>query len=314
MKRLIPRAVGLALFISTLLVNTVSAGTVVSGSVRMTDTPGGPEMTQFPSGTTVVYVVFDYADMQNEEIRVRIYDRGGTILFEQTKAYTGSGTESIEVLGPDGGAFPDGPFYMTNLYSGLFPIKTIYWDVTADAGMATPTHTPVPATATATPVLPTATPIPATATATSVPPTATPVSGTPYPGLPTPTPTLMPPTSTPTSVPPTATLAPGQPTPTLTPTTVPPTVPEVSLTPTLATVPPTATPMPATAEAISPSPTLTTALPTPTTALTPKFTPVPTATSNTTEGSRSFLVIAGYVGVAVALVFLALFVWQRRSA
>jgi len=309
MKRLIPRVVGLALFISALLVNTVSAGTVVPGSVRMTNTPGGPEMTQFPSGTTVVYVVFDYVDMQNEEIRVRIYDRGGTILFEQSKVYTGSGTESIEVVGPDGGAFPDGPFYMTNLYSGLFPFKTIYWDVPAGAGMVTPTR--VPATATATPVPPTPTPIPAPATATPMPPTPTSVPATPYPGLPTPTSTLVPPTSTPTSVPPTPTLAPGQ--PTLTPTTVPPIVPEASLTPTLDTVLPTATPMPATAEVMLPSPTPTTALPTPTTALTPKFTPVPAATSDATKGAGSFLVIAGYVGVAGVLVFLALFVWQRRS-
>ena len=321
MKRFIPRAVGLAILLSVLLVNTIYADIT---DVRMSDTPGGAAMTQFASGISVVYVVFDYSEMQNEEIRVRVYDSVGAmnILFEQVKAYTGSGTESI-AISPQEGAFVDGR-YLTNLYRGLFPISTIIWDVTAGAGVATPT--PVPATATATPVLPTPTPIPATATATLMPPTPTPVSGTPYPVLATPTPTLALPTPTPTPeqvtptpMPPTPTLEPGQPTPTpmpptLTPTPSLPMATEVSLTPTLVTVPPTATPMPATAEAMSPSPTPTTALPTPTTALTPKFTPVPTATSGTTEGIRSFLVIAGYVGVAVVLVSLALFLWQRRSS
>jgi hypothetical protein len=43
-------------------------------------------------------------------------------------------------------------------------------------------------------------------------------------------------------------------------------------------------------------------------------TPVPTATSDTTGGAGNFLVIAGYFGVAVVLVSLALFLWQRRSS
>ena len=94
----------------------------------MSDTPYGPPTTQFPPGTSVVYVVFDYADMQNDEIRVRVYDNVGHVLFEQVEAYTGSGTESIEVLAPGGGAFPEGR-YVTNLYIFVFPIKTIIWDV-----------------------------------------------------------------------------------------------------------------------------------------------------------------------------------------
>jgi hypothetical protein len=97
-------------------------------NVRMSHTPYGLPVTHFPPGTTVVYVVFDYADMQNDEIRVRVYDNVGDVLFEQVKAYTGSGTESIEVLAPEGGAFPEGR-YVTNLYTFVFPIKTIIWDV-----------------------------------------------------------------------------------------------------------------------------------------------------------------------------------------
>ncbi len=331
MKRLTARAVGLAILLSALLVNTIYADVT---DFRMSDTPYGPPVTQFPSGTTVVYVVFDYVDMQNEEISVRIYDRVGTILFEQAQSYSGSGTESIEVLGPDGEAFPDGPFYMTNLYSGLFVIKPpIYWDVTADAGMATPTPTPIPATATPTltPEQPTPTPIP---------PTATPSPEQPYPTPMPPTPTLAPDQPTPTPIPPTATLSPEQPyptpmSPTPTPTPEQPTLTPspatpmatVTETPSTPTTKPTAsptpqaeipfqptvvstiepTPMPATPEAGSLSPT-------PTTALTPKFTPIPTAASDTTEGTKNFLGVVGYVGVAVLLISVAFFLWQRRSS
>lgn len=86
-------------------------------------------MTQFSSGTTVVYVIFGYSYMQDDEVRIRVYDQVGDILFEQVEAYTGSGTESIEVSGP-GEAFADG-WYVTNVYSNssLFPIETILWEV-----------------------------------------------------------------------------------------------------------------------------------------------------------------------------------------
>jgi len=41
---------------------------------------------------------------------------------------------------------------------------------------------------------------------------------------------------------------------------------------------------------------------------------VPAVTVDTTEGSKNVLVIAGYAGVGVVLVLLALFFWQRRSS
>ena len=97
-------------------------------NVRMSHAPYGPPVTQFPPGTTVVYVVFDYFDMQNDAIRVRVYDNVGNVLFEQVRAYTGSGTGSIEVSLAGGGAFPDGR-YATNLYSDLHWVKTMIWDV-----------------------------------------------------------------------------------------------------------------------------------------------------------------------------------------
>jgi len=99
-------------------------------NLHMSDTPYGPPVPRFPSGTAVVYVVFDYYNMQNNEVRIRIHDQLGTVLFDQVEAYTGSGTESIEVWGPGGGAFADG-WYVTSLYlhSPLFPTDEIRWDV-----------------------------------------------------------------------------------------------------------------------------------------------------------------------------------------
>jgi hypothetical protein len=99
-------------------------------NLHMSDAPYGPPVTQFPAGTTVVYVVFSYSHMQDDEVRVTVRDQVGIILFEQVETYTGSGMESIEVSGPGGEAFADG-WYVTDVYanSSLFPIETIYWDV-----------------------------------------------------------------------------------------------------------------------------------------------------------------------------------------
>jgi hypothetical protein len=193
------------MILNKLAVLAMLAGLMGISNAHMSHTPYGPPVIQFPSGVTVVYLVFDYADMQIEEVRVRVYDQLGRILFEQAKTYIGSGVESIAVLGPGGGAFADG-WYVTKLYMGsiLFPIVSITWEV----GQATiPTYTP-----TSTPTI--------TATPTVTPtPTATPTvyySFAPLirkmpPSTPTPTPTS---TSTPF---PTGTRT-STPTPTVTPT------------------------------------------------------------------------------------------------
>jgi hypothetical protein len=329
MKRLFPPAIGLAILISVLLVSTIYADVT---NVYMTDTPGGPEMTRFASGIRVVYVVIAYTDMQNEEIRVRVYDNIGNALFEQVRTYTGSGTESVPISLPGGGAFPDGR-YVTNLYKGGFIAKTIIWEVSPETETATPTPIVPTATPTAVPPTPTPTPLPATptlaptATPTPVPPTPTPMPPTPTraPGQPYPAP--------PTPTTPTPTLAPEQPTLTptlpLVPVTETPLTPswtaviEASPTPSFTAVTealptplvsPTAIPMPTTAEAITSYPPPATVLPTPTIALVPSFTPVPTASVHVTGGAKNLLVIVGYAGIGVVLILLALFLWQRRSS
>jgi hypothetical protein len=134
--------IALVLGLSALLVDPLYAGTLTN--TRMSDVPEGPEITHFPSGTTIVYVVFDYADMESEEIVVRVFDTGGGVLFDQATTYTGSGIESIEVLGPEGGVFPDGQ-YLTKLYGGPFPLATIIWQV-GEVTTPTPTATNTPTT------------------------------------------------------------------------------------------------------------------------------------------------------------------------
>ncbi|MCK4451939.1 MAG: hypothetical protein KAX26_15245 [Anaerolineae bacterium] len=99
-------------------------------NLHMSGAPYGPPVTQFPSGTAVVYAVFSYSHMQDDEVRVTVHDQVGSILLEQVETYTGSGMESIEVSGPGGEAFADG-WYVTDVYanSSLFPLETVLWDV-----------------------------------------------------------------------------------------------------------------------------------------------------------------------------------------
>ena len=319
------RVIGLAILIAILLVAVVYAQEGRVTSAYMTDAPGGAEMVQFPSGISLLYLVVHYTDMQEKEITVRVYDSVGNLILEKIRTYTGAGTESIEIAMAGRGAFPDGQ-YVTNLYEGWLPFKTIIWDVSSEAGVATPTSivptatmTPVPPTATSTPVPPTATPtqLPPTPTLapgqpTPMPPPPTPTPEQPYPGQPTP----LPPTSTPAPEQPTFTPTPTLPVITVTETPLTPTftvIAEASPTPPSATILVTAVPMPTATEAIPPYPAPTTVVPAPATALTSGITPVPTVAMRTTPGSKNLLVIVGYGGAGVVLVLLALFLWQRRS-
>jgi len=162
--------------------------------LHMSDSPAGPPVTQFPYGTTIVYVVFDYANAQNTGFRVRVYPPWATgpgdWIFNQVSSYTGTGTASIAVTYP-GGVFPadpppDNP-YRTLLSMVLGDYEVPRGDVEWRVIPPTPTPSPTAPTPTRTPTGP-------------PPPTATPTN--------TPTPTG---TSTPT----------GTPTPTWTATPIP---------------------------------------------------------------------------------------------
>lgn len=154
MKKPFVVAMLLALSLTALLVSVAVAGTLAN--IRMSNSSGGPEVTQFPVGTSVVYLVFDYTDMQGEEVHIVVYYGPPPALYDEIKTYSGSGIASI-AISHDGEAFPEG-LYATNLYRGGFLATTIIWEVTEDVGEVTPTPTATPT------MMPTATP---TGTATS---------------------------------------------------------------------------------------------------------------------------------------------------
>jgi len=116
-------------------------------NLRMSNTPYGPPVTQFPAGTTTVYVVFDYYDTNNTPIRVVIYPPSGPpAIFEQTQTYNGNGTASVSAPG----SFPPDPppaaYYVTNVYVAGQYADGVEWRVMGTA--ATPTPTPPTGTGT----------------------------------------------------------------------------------------------------------------------------------------------------------------------
>ncbi|MBC8492621.1 MAG: hypothetical protein ISS50_01530 [Anaerolineae bacterium] len=151
------------------------------GNVRMSDAPGGPAVINFPSRTSAVYLIFEYAQVQDTPIAVRTYDSVGNILFEQTQNYSGSG---VETIGPvsKAGVFADGR-YVTNVYLGpqLFLVQTLMWVVgEPPTPMPTMTSAPIP-----TPVPPTPlpwqlfTPAPPAPTLTPIPTPSSPLPSGP---------------------------------------------------------------------------------------------------------------------------------------
>jgi hypothetical protein len=164
MKRLILGGLILALLVSFWLPTTVAAeGTVKN--FRVSDSATGAALTNFPSGTSTVYVIFDYADMQNETLTIKVYGPGGVVLYEKGKSYTGSGTESIPITA-SGGAFADAVStnpYVTQRITSLGLAQSIVWTVGKE-----------PTPAATTPPLAT---VPPAALATSVPRQSSPPAG-----------------------------------------------------------------------------------------------------------------------------------------
>jgi hypothetical protein len=126
MRRIILGAMGLAFMLGFLLFGGVGASGIKN--FRMSDAPDGPALTDFPSGTGTVYVVFDYLDLAEETIRVRVYNHDGIVLFDRTDTHSGSGTASIAIPGYDG-LFPDGPYVTTLYFASGYLSKALEWTV-----------------------------------------------------------------------------------------------------------------------------------------------------------------------------------------
>jgi len=122
---------------SPMIASSSAAGIV---NLHMSNTPYGPPVTQFPEGTSIVYVVFDYYYTANTPIQVRVYSPQGAIIFDQTQTYSGDGTASVSVPG----SFPPSPpptYYVTNVYleDNPTPAGSVSWQVAGTAGTPTPT-------------------------------------------------------------------------------------------------------------------------------------------------------------------------------
>jgi len=155
MKRLILGGLVLVFLLGFGLPTSVAAeGTVKN--FRMSDSTTGAAMTNFPSGTSTVYAIFDYADMQNETLTVKVYGPGGVVLYEKGKSYTGSGTEAIPITA-SGGAFADATStnpYVSQRIASLGLAQSIVWTVGKEAPPAAtvPPRPTTPPAAVATPV------------------------------------------------------------------------------------------------------------------------------------------------------------------
>ncbi len=143
MKRLILGALVLAFLLSVWLpAIAVAEGTVKN--FRLSDSATGAAMTNFPSGISTVYVIFDYADMQDETLTIKVYGPGGVVLCAKVKPYTGSGTEAIPIA-TSGGAFADATStnpYVTQRIASLGLAQSIVWTVGKEATPAATVQSP----------------------------------------------------------------------------------------------------------------------------------------------------------------------------
>lgn len=122
---------------------SVAAGVAASDldALWMSLTPGGAAQTNFPSGTETLYAVFEYTDFVSENVRVVVSDYAGTVIFEETQTFSGSGVASIPIT-RDASAFPDGPYVTTLYFAGQYLTQAVEWTVGGVDSPPTPTAFP----------------------------------------------------------------------------------------------------------------------------------------------------------------------------
>jgi hypothetical protein len=88
-------------------------------NLHMSITPDGPHMTEFSSGTQIVYAVFDYSDMEGNEVGIDVYQYDTGLPGGSRIPLTGSGTEAISVTHSLVTGFPSGPYRTHVLIDGF---------------------------------------------------------------------------------------------------------------------------------------------------------------------------------------------------
>ena len=97
-------------------------------NLHMSISHDGPHMTEFPPRTQIVYAVFDYSNMEGNEVGIDVY-QGDSSLSESSRIpLTGSGTKAISVTHHLAAGFPPGP-YRTHVVKGGFVDGIDNWSV-----------------------------------------------------------------------------------------------------------------------------------------------------------------------------------------
>lgn len=114
-----------------LVVLSVVVGSAVASDLDglwMSLTPGGPAQTDFPAGTDTVYVVFEYTDFVSENVRIVVSDYKGSLVFDETRTFSGRGVASVPVTLEEG-PFPDGLYVTTLYFAGQYFTRAVEWTV-----------------------------------------------------------------------------------------------------------------------------------------------------------------------------------------
>jgi len=96
--------------IKTLLWHVRLGGPGEITSLYMSLSPGGPPKEQFIEGTKTVWAVFDYANMEGNEVGINVYE-GDRLIYESPRVpLTAPGPTSISVTHPWITGFPPGEY------------------------------------------------------------------------------------------------------------------------------------------------------------------------------------------------------------
>ena len=104
---------------------------------HMSDAPYGLPKTDFPEDTSVVYAIFDYADMRDTPVRLRVYDDEGEMFFEEIGEYEGLGTESIEIRSQEDVFAPGAYLSALSLGPEFSSDILVWWTVAAPEELPT---------------------------------------------------------------------------------------------------------------------------------------------------------------------------------
>lgn len=132
---LTPTATPYRFYLPLVIKNYPGPPTGSISNFRVSDQPGGPAVSNFPTGTSVVYAVFDYQNARNMQAEVSLYwysPQGYSHWHTVTSMYDGAGTASMRI--DNGLAFPNTPpgglsYYLTVIYVNSVLTDSKAWTV-----------------------------------------------------------------------------------------------------------------------------------------------------------------------------------------